>query len=183
MIIDFVGAMATGLGLLGLVLLLNRLIGRRLGRWIYPASVALGMIGYTVWAEYSWPTRTIDGSPQMALASQNSQSVFYRPWTYIWPQVSRLIAVDRSQTHIHPEQPQLVLTQVALIGRWEPIRVAGIVFDCANNARGDVSEGVTLNTDGTLDGADWRDLEADDPVLRVACSLAEEIRHERGDNS
>ena len=85
MIIDFVGAMATGLGLLGLVLLLNRLIGRRLGRWIYPASVALGMIGYTVWAEYSWPTRTIDGSPQMALASQNSQSVFYRPWTYIWP--------------------------------------------------------------------------------------------------
>lgn len=183
MIIDFVGAFATGFGLMGVVLLLNRLTGQRLGRWVYPATVALGMVGFTVWAEYTWPTRTVDGSPQMRLASHNAQSVIYRPWTYIWPQITRLIAVDQSQTHIHPEQPQLVMTQVVLLGRWEPIRVAGIVFDCANNARVDLVDGVVLNADGTLEGADWRALDADDAVLTTACAVGEEIRHERGDNT
>jgi hypothetical protein len=183
MIIDFVGAIATGFGLFGIMLLLNRLTGRRFGRWVYPASVAIGMIGYTVWAEYSWPTRTIEGSPHLIQASQNSKSVIYRPWTYIWPQVTRLITVDLSQTHVHPQQPHLVLTQVVLIGRWEPVRVAGIVFDCENNARVDLTDGVVLNDDGSPEGASWRALEADDPVLRTACAAGEEIRHERGDDA
>ena len=118
MIIDFVGAIATGFCLFGVLLIVNRVTGRRLGRWIYPASVALGMIGYTVWAEYTWPVRTIEASPQMRLASENEVSVFYRPWTYIWPQVTRLRAIDASHTLVHPEQDALVLTQVVFIGRW-----------------------------------------------------------------
>jgi len=187
MIIDFIGAIATGLGLLGVVLLLNRLFGRllsrRFGRWVYPATVAIGMIGYTVWAEYSWPVRTIEGSPQMRLASSNEQSVFYRPWTYIWPQVTRLTVIDQSHTLVHPEQPQRVLTQVVFIGRWAPIRVAGVVFDCDLRARVDLRDGVELRADGSVQGADWRDLEADDPVLRTACTVGEEIRNGRGDNT
>jgi len=183
MIIDFVGAIATGLGLLGFILLLNRVTGRWMPRWVFPATVALGMIGYTVWAEYSWPTRTIDGSPQLVLASHNQQSVFYRPWTFIWPQTTRLVAVDQSQTHIHPQQPDLVLTQIVLIGRWEPIRVAGMALDCVRNARVDLAQGVELGADGTLEGANWRALEESDAVLVAACALGEEIRHERGDNS
>lgn len=183
MIIDFVGAFAAGFGLMGIVMLINRLTGRRMGRWVFPATVALGMIGYTVWAEYTWPTRTVEGSPQMLLASHNQVSVFYRPWTYIWPQTTRLTAIDQSATYVHPGQPQLVLTQVVLIGRWEPIRVAGVVFDCANNARVDLAEGVELNADGTLEGADWRALEADDAVLRTACAAGEGIRNERGNGA
>jgi len=183
MIIDFIGAIATGLGLLGIVLLLNRLTGRRLGRWIYPATVALGMIGYTVWAEYSWPVRTVEGSPHLVLASANRQGVFYRPWTYVWPQRTRLILIDRSQTLIHPDFPQMVRTQVVFIGRWEPIRVAGVIFDCAARARADLAQGVELNADGTLEGGSWRVLEADDPVLATACAVGEEIRNERGDNT
>ncbi|MCL4676020.1 MAG: hypothetical protein KJZ59_08365 [Pararhodobacter sp.] len=180
MIIDFIGSIASGLGLMGVMLLLNRLTGRRMGRWVFPATVALGMVGYTVWAEYTWPTRTIDASPQLLLASSNEVSVFYRPWTYVWPQVTRLTSVDQSATYVHPEQPQLVLTQVVFIGRWEPIRVAGVVFDCARQARADLVEGVELNADGTLEGADWRALEADDPVLRTACAVGEEIRNGQG---
>lgn len=179
MIIDFIGAIATGFCLFGILLLVNRLIGRRFGRWVYPAAVALGMIGYTVWAEYSWPIRTVEGSPQMRLASSNEQSVVYRPWTYIWPQVTRLVLVDRSHTLVHPQAEDLVLTQVVFIGRWEPIRVAGMVFDCAASARVDLAEGVVLGEDGTVEGAQWRSLAADDPLLRAACGVAEEIRNGR----
>lgn len=183
MVIDFVGAFATGFCLMGIALILNRVTGRRLGRWIYPASVALGMVGFTVWAEYTWPTRTLAAAPQLRLASHNEQGVFYRPWTYLWPQVTRLTTIDQSATFVHPERPDLVLAQVVLLGRWEPVRAAGVVFDCRRMARVDLAAGVELSADGVPQGADWRTMEADDPVLRTACSVGEEIRNGRSDGT
>ncbi|MFN4099388.1 MAG: hypothetical protein ACK4GT_06395 [Pararhodobacter sp.] len=175
MLIDFVGAIATGFGLLGLVLLVNRLILRgRFGPWIYPASVALGMVGFTVWAEYTWAQRTVAALPQLELASQSGDPVFYRPWTYVFPHTTRVVTVDLSQTRTHPEQPDLVMTRVVLIGRWQPIRAVGVVYDCATNQRADLVEGVTLNEAGTLEGASWIPLRAEDPVLRTACAAAGE---------
>jgi hypothetical protein len=183
MVIDFVGALATGFGLLGVVMLLNRILRGRLDRWIYPATVALGMVGYTVWSEYTWPARTIESQPNLRLAAESGERVFYRPWTYLWPQVTRMIAVDLSRTQVHPDQPNLVLTQIVLIGRWQPVRVAGAVFDCAANARADLSEGAVFNADGSIDGIEWRTLEEGDAVLRTVCAAGEEVRHERGNGA
>lgn len=183
MIIDFIGSLASGLGLMGVVLILNRLTGRWMARWVFPAAVAFGMVGYTVWAEYTWASRTINATPQLRLASTNAVSVFYRPWTFVFPQATRLTAIGQSATFVHPAQPQRVLTQVVLIGRWEPVRVISVVFDCSQNARIDVADGVELNADGTLEGADWRALEADDPVLGTACAVGEEIRNGRGNGT
>ena len=181
MVIDFIGALASGLGLLGLVMLINRVVLRgRFGRWIYPATVALGMVAYTVWAEYTWPTRTMEAQPQLLLAGENAESVVYRPWTYLWPQVSVMIAVDRSETRVNPAFPHLVMTQVVRLARWQPVRGYLTVFDCEGNARALMGEGVELSADGALEGATWEPLNAEDPVLRAACSVAEEIGNGRG---
>ncbi|MCW1932457.1 hypothetical protein [Pararhodobacter zhoushanensis] len=175
MLIDFVGSLATGFGLMGIVLLVNRLILRnRIDRWIYPATVAFGMVAFTIWAEYTWPSRTITAQPQLALASENGEAVFYRPWTFIWPQVTRMTAINLAETRTHPDQPGMVMTQVVFIGRWEPTRGVVVIYDCVNNARADVVEGVAMNADGTLEGAEWFPLDADNPVLRTACAAVEE---------
>lgn len=181
MIIDFIGAFATGFALLGVVLFVNRVLLRgRFGRWIYPAVVASGMVGFTVWAEYTWPTRTLEAQPHLALASQNGESLIYRPWTYIWPQVTRMITVNRAETRTNPEQPDLVMTQVVLLGRWEPVRGVLVVYDCAQSLRADLRDGVAFQEDGTLAGADWVSLEGDDPVLRTACAVRGEDSDARG---
>jgi len=184
MLIDFVGAMATGFGLLGLVLLANKLILRnRFGPWIYPASVAVGMVGFTVWAEYTWAQRTVAALPQLRMASESGDPVFYRPWTYVFPHTTRVVTVDLSQTRTHPEQPDLVMTRVVLIGRWQPIRGVLVVYDCAASQRADLVEGVTLSAAGALEGASWIPLDADDPVLRTACAAAEEGQDGRGNGA
>ena len=184
MLIDFIGSLAAGLGLMGLMLMLNRLILRnRFDRWIYPATVAFGMVAYTIWAEYTWPSRTIDAQPQLRLVSENGESLFYRPWTYVWPQTTRMTAIDLAATRTNAALPDLVMTHVVLLGRWEPVRVVGVVYDCANNARADLIEGATINDDGSLQGADWRQLEADDAVLHAACAAGQEILNGRGSDS
>lgn len=181
MLIDFVGALATGIGLLGVVLMINRLILKgRIGRWIYPATVALGMVGYTVWAEYTWAERTVAGLPQLEMVSEAGDPVIYRPWTYLWPQATRVMAIDLANTRTHSERPGEVMTQVVLIARWQPIRAVSVVYDCTAHRRADILDGVVMNADGTLTGAEWQPVAADDAVMTAACTaVGEEVGDDR----
>ena len=80
MAIEFIGAFIAGIGLLGLMLFVNRILLRGwLGKWVYPASVAVGMLSFTVWAEYSWPARALATQPGLRMVSANSVMVPYRP--------------------------------------------------------------------------------------------------------
>jgi two-component system, OmpR family, phosphate regulon response regulator PhoB len=179
MLLEFIAALAAGLGLLSVIFVLNHLTGRRLPRWIFPATVGLGMLGYTIWSEYTWPERAIVADSGYVEASRNEVQVWYRPWTYLWPQSNRLIAVDHRFTRRHEQAPDLVLTRVALLARWMPEFGYLVVFDCAEHARADMLAGVELREDGTLEGASWVQLEAGDPVLRTACDAREEEHGER----
>ena len=179
MTLDLLGAFAAGLGLLGIVLMLNRLILRNyFGRWLYPATVAAGMLAFTIWSEYSWPSRALASQPALVLAAHNEHSVVYRPWTFVWPQQTQLITVNTAMLDRHAQNPDLVMTQLVLIGRWQPLRGVLAIFDCANHASVAVEDGVRLNPDGTLEGATWTELEAGDPVLTTVCAAAEGGNHE-----
>lgn len=177
MLLDFIGAFATGLGLLAVVFSINHLTGKWMGRWVFPATVAFGMMGYTAWAEYSWSSRTINALSHLRLASSARESVPWRPWTYAFPQVNRMIAVDLSRTRVHPNQPDLVMTDLVLLGRWEPVRSVPVIFDCAANTRADLIEDVVLNTDGSVEGATWEAMEPDNSVLTTACAAGQEVRN------
>lgn len=173
MLLEFIAALASGFAVLGLLLMLNLLTGRRLASWVFPAGAGLGMLLYSVWSEYSWPERAIvPGSPYVE-ASRNEARFWYRPWTYIWPQSNRMIAIDQRFSRSHSEAPHMVQTRVVLLARWTPEYSYLVVFDCAEGARADMFEGVELQADGTVTGANWVPLASDDPVLRTACEAWE----------
>jgi hypothetical protein len=105
--------------------------------------------------------------------TRNLNSVWYRPWTYLWPQVNRIIALDRRFERTHREQPDLVQIRVVRLERWLPESGFVAVFDCDAGALAPMVEGVELMPDGTLEGAEWVPMTADDPLLRGACALRE----------
>lgn len=173
MILEFIAALTSGFALLGVVLVINRLTGRRMAQWVFPAAAGLGMLAYSIWSEYSWASRVIvPGSPYVEV-SRNHDSFWYRPWTFLWPQVNRIIALDRRFTRTHPAQPRLVLSRVVRLERWIPESSYLAVFDCDEGAQAPMVEGVELLEDGTVDGAEWMSLPVDDPLLRNACALRE----------
>lgn len=183
MILDLIAALATGFALMGIAMVINRYTGRWMGGWVFPAMVALGMVGYTVWAEYTWASRQVETQPQLRIASTNGETVFYRPWTYLWPQVTRMITVDLSETRVHENQPDRVLTRLVLIGKWQPVRAVSVLFDCAAPARVDLAQGAQFQADGSIEDVVWLPLEAEDPVMRTACDAGEEIRNGQGSDS
>jgi hypothetical protein len=171
MLWELVAIVAAGFGMAGIVLALNVLVRRRLPGWGMPAAAGAGMLLMAVWLEYSWLARVTSTFPdEVEVASTNELRVWYRPWTYVVPQASRLIAIDHRFDRRNASMPDQVLTQVLLVARWEPTRQFGAVFDCAGGRRADLVDEVVFEPDGAPRNARWIDLPDDDSLLRAACA-------------
>lgn len=171
MLFELIATFAAGFCLAGLVMALRWLLrGRGLPAWTVPLAAGLGMLSYAVWSEYTWLDRA-SGTlpPSVEVVSTNEVQVWYRPWTYVRPQVNRLIALDRAELKRNPAQPGKVLGGVILMGRWEPTRRFGALFDCQARRRADLLDGVRFDEAGDLVDARWIDLPGDDPLLAAAC--------------
>jgi hypothetical protein len=171
MLLEFLASIIAGLGVIGILIALNRLTGRRMPKWAFPAGFAATMIGYTVWSEYTWPDRAVVAELGYVEASRNATSAWYKPWTLIWPQSNRVIAIDHRHSRQHPDHPGLVMTRVALLARWTPELGYMVAFDCVNHASAELFDGVTVAEDGSLEGAVWVQMEETDSVLRAACRM------------
>lgn len=170
MLFDLIATVSAGFLLAGLALGLKFLLRGRAPAWIVPVAAGLGMLCYAIWSEYSWFERARATLPDgVEVASSNTVQAWYRPWTYLVPQVDRFIAVDHRMSRRNEAHPGQVLTGVLLMGRWEPSRQFGVIYDCSGLRRADLIDGVVFDEAGGLEGARWIRLEPDDAVLRVAC--------------
>lgn len=173
MLLEFIAAIVTALAVGGLMHLLIVVSGRRLPRWLIPAGAGLGMLAFVIWSEYSWAARSLAVLPEpVVLASKNQSRAWFRPWTYVKPLTTRMILVDHRLTRRHAEFPAQRLVAVVLMERWAPTRQIPVLFDCLGLRRIDLLDGVRLAEDGRVEGGHWRELPADDPVLRAACEPA-----------
>jgi hypothetical protein len=171
MLLEFIAAIALGLGTAGLIMGLNFATGKRLPGWLMPAAAGAAMIGFMVYMEYSWLARTSEQLPEgVVITATSSESSWYRPWTYVRPLTLRLVAVDTRRNRINTAQADLVMTTVILLGRWMPPREIPVVFNCASAQRADLHARVQFADDGSLIDADWRQLQPDDPALLAACA-------------
>ncbi|NLG59624.1 MAG: hypothetical protein GX538_05640 [Gammaproteobacteria bacterium] len=170
MFLELIAILAAGFGLAGIALTLNFIVGKRLPKWIFPASAGAGMLLMAIWLEYSWLERTTASFPEgVEVASTNQVRSWYRPWTYVVPLTTRLVAIDTRFNRRHDEAPGHVLSQVLLAGRWEPTRQFSAVFDCVGHRRADLVEGAVLGEDGGIENARWVRLQADDALMHAAC--------------
>jgi hypothetical protein len=171
MILEFIAFIAAGFATAGVVMLVNRLTGNRLPRWLIPAAIGGGMFAFALWSEYSWYPRTTGTLPEgVVVATDNAHASSYRPWTYIVPIVTRFIAVDTRTTRAIPEAEGHVATSIILLGRWERGAQLGVVFDCTGGRRADLVGAVTLDDAGLPADPDaWIPVGLEDPVLQTAC--------------
>ena len=170
MLMELLAAFSAALAAGGGAYLLRRLVPA-LPRWLVPAAAGAAMLFVTISLEYSWFARTARALPErveVALADESRAP--WRPWSYIWPQTSRFIAVDRRSTLTNPEAPDLRIVDLLVFQRWTLPRRIRAVFDCTAGRRADLLDGVTLGESGAIEGAEWRDTGLDDPITRTACT-------------
>lgn len=85
----------SGLGAAGIAMLLRKLTGNRLPKWIIPAFGGLGMLSYQIYYEYSWFEHQLQRQPaESVLVASETGEVFWRPWTFYWPMTKAFTVLD-----------------------------------------------------------------------------------------
>ncbi|MEM6478951.1 MAG: hypothetical protein AAF841_01710 [Pseudomonadota bacterium] len=164
MFLELIATFAAGFGAAGMALLANMLTGGRLPKWAMPVAAGLAMIGVTIANEYSWGARTVAGLPEgVIVIDEVEESVWYRPWSYVWPQTVRILAVDALAVQTREDTPDLRLFDLYLFARWTPPATVPQLADCARSAFANATRRTLANPED----APWA--EADPAVLREIC--------------
>lgn len=156
MALELFAAVTAAFALAGIALLLRKLTGQRLPKWIVPVAAGLGMVGYTIWSEYSWYPRSVAALPPgVTVVSVDAQPSGMRPWTMVAPVKLRFLAMDLRAGAQHPVNADLRLVRLFAFARWQPVRDTAMVFDCAQGAQVLLQPGIEITADGQLISADW----------------------------
>ncbi|MBO9446116.1 hypothetical protein [Ruegeria sp. R14_0] len=172
MFLELIGTIFAGFAFAGIVMVLNKLTGGRLPRWMTPVAAGLGMIGVTIASEYSWYDRTRDALPEgMAVIQEVESRAFYRPWTYALPFVDRFAAIDASSVRKNDQVPEQRLVDLYLFGRWAPVSKLPVAVNCESFSRANLIDGAEFADNGRLLNADWIDVAANDPIVEATCGV------------
>lgn len=172
MFLELIATIVAGFACAGLAMLLNILTGRRLPRWIMPVAAGLGMIGTTISMEYTWYDRTADQLPEgVEVAMTVEEQSWLRPWTQVWPYTKRFAAVDTSTLRRNDNLPDQRLADIYFFGRWSPVNLAPMLFDCAGARSALLIDGAEFEADGTIKDADWQAMPTGDPILTSVCEV------------
>ncbi|MEL6644972.1 MAG: hypothetical protein AAFQ79_13655 [Pseudomonadota bacterium] len=170
MFLELIATFIAGFAGAGAMMLINRILGGRLPRWLTPVAAGGAMLAATIANEYGWYERTVASMPEgMEVATAVEESAFYRPWTYIAPYTSRFIAVDTASVRTNDALPGQRMVDLVIYGRWAAVTKLQVLVDCEGNRRADLIDGISLAENGEVIGAQWIDLEPGDPVADLTC--------------
>lgn len=166
MLLELIATVAVGIGAAGLAVAAGHLSRGRLPRYTAPVLAGLGMIVYAIWSEYTWAARTLDTLPErVEVLSKVEESKAWKPWTYVVPQVTRMMVLDRAGVKTNPDLPEVLLVDVYLFARWSPTVRRPQLVDCARAARADASEAALADPAQ----AAWTIAGKADPLIGALC--------------
>jgi hypothetical protein len=97
MIWNLVATVFAGLGGAGIALILRMLSRKKLPKWIIPVCAGIGMLAYQIYIEYTWFDFKRSQLPAGAeVVSSETDSMIWRPWTYLKPMTVRFAVLDRN---------------------------------------------------------------------------------------
>jgi len=174
MFLELIATFVAGLAAAGVMMIVNRLTGRRLPRWLVPVAAGLAMLAATLTSEYGWFERTRATLPGGFEVVETAEArAAFRPWTYLFPYVERFVAVDTASFQTHPERADERIAAVYFFGRWSGTESASMVADCAARRRALLVGGVSFDAAGAVRDVQWVTPGPGDNLLGAVCGDAQ----------
>lgn len=171
MFLGYVGAIAGGISLAAVLLIISKTFRLKLPRWMYPATAGLGMLLLTVHIEYSWFDQVVSNLPEEIEVVQTfDYSVAYQPWTYLIPRVNRFVAIDHTTARTNPDLENMVWVDVILMERFSRVLIATNMINCELGERALLGDNAELDERGMPIDADWTQAGLDDPLVAATCA-------------
>ena len=163
MFLELIAVIIAGIAGAGVMMLVARIAGDRVPKWLIPVAAGVAMLGMTISSEYSWFSRTANALPEgLAVVQSAENTAFYRPWTYVVPYTDSFIALDASNVRANSEDAALFMADIYFFRRWGTVQAVELMVNCDTGQRADPAFG---------DGGDpvWRATPGDDPIVTGVC--------------
>lgn len=171
MLWEFVATITAGAGAAGIALFLRWLSNKKAPKWLIPLFAGLGMLGFQIQSEYNWYQHQLSLLPDgIEVVREVQQQSWYRPWSYLWPQTLRFMAVDVKNAAANQQQSGLMLVDLYFFQRRASARRVPQVVDCHTGARAHFSADLSVNETGQQTDTDWVKLDKEDPLLLAVCT-------------
>jgi hypothetical protein len=168
MAITLIGALSVAILAACVAFILYRLTGV-FPKWIIPVAAGTGMLGFTIWNDYTWFGRTVAALPDTVQVTDSfGQTHFLQPWSLVVAPTARFRAVDLRTVERHPESPSIRRAAVFIAARFSPTFVTPQIFDCERNMRAD-ADPASLGGDGLPRPEAWVAIDPANPLLRAVC--------------
>mgnify|MGYP001168465813 CR=1 FL=1 len=170
MLFNLIAALMSGVLGASVAYALYRLSNRRLSRAIIPFAMALGMIGYNVWNEMSWYSRTSAALPNRFVVIEDGPPVSspISPWTYIVPRIDKFRVLDTQSVQPLPKSDGRYLAKVHDIERYLGSRDSSVIVDCGTKEQAEITAATSFNEDGLPSNVAWGKIA---PVNHIAGSI------------
>lgn len=163
---NLVATVFAGLGAAGIAMGIRAVTAKKAPKWLIPVFAGLGMMGYQVYIEYTWFDHMQSRLPDQAtVISTQEEQAFWRPWSFLVPQITSFTVLDKSS--IVRDRPQSDVVRFHLY-RFRH-SYGGRVTDGQYLANCGSREMVPLDSEGTPDTEDMRRLAQGDPLLTAVC--------------
>lgn len=161
MFLELITVFIAGFAGAGLMMLLGKITGGRLPKWIIPIGAGAAMILATVSLEYAWYERTRAALPEgTRVLSTDTGGAAWRPWTYVVPMVDRFWTVDPSAMLTNADTPERRIARVVRHGRWAKPEARVVAIDCAAG----------VWAEGESEAPNWQQDSAAFPIVATLCA-------------
>lgn len=173
MFLELIAVIFAGMAGGGLMAIIIKFSGSRLPKWLTPVAAGGAMIAATVSSEYSWYSRTTATLPEgFKVLETVETNAIYRPWTYVVPLTERFVALDTASIQTNSAQPDLRLAQMYFYGRWSPLNRLNVAADCGAGRRAALTDGISFDDAGSIEGAQWVTAPEEDALLSAVCEVS-----------
>lgn len=176
MIYEFIATVTAGFGMAGLAMLirqLSKLMGKQAPKWLIPIFAGLGMLGFQIHQEYHWhQQQTLVSQQQLQVIKTIEGTSWYRPWSYVKPQVIRFMAISEPQPldqSLTATSDSIKSSNIYLFERRISTKIIPQLINCTDPAT------TTLTSDAALSTANfaqlkWHKLASEDALYQAVCN-------------
>lgn len=171
MIYEFIATITAGFGMAGIALIirhLSKFTGHLTPKWLLPIFAGIGMLGFQLHQEYNWQDHQLNQLPeQVSVVKSIEETTWYRPWSYLKPQVVRFMAVNDAQPIQASESvlsSDVYKVNLYLLERRISTKIVPQLIDCAQSAYASIPESVSLTND-----VKWHPLAKNDELIKAVC--------------
>lgn len=158
MLWEIIATASAGIGAAGIALVI-RFLFKKSPKWLVSVFAGMGVLLFAIYSEYSWASYTQSRLPQgSVVVAEIPHTAFYKPWSYIKPQILQFVVADKTGVQSLDNQPHIKQVPLYFFERRMKAHQLTILVNCQSQEQ-----------TSQINSNDWSKLTYTQNIIKAVC--------------